>query len=415
MDLGRSKRFTNKKIKHSSNRVVTRTIHIVLIAILALIITVISTNRILATNTAEVTTVTEVQKFYEFEKNENTLDLEKILNENISIIKTKEVVIEEREIPYGTVTTQSEQLPLGEESIVQEGENGLEQVKVVKNYENDVFVDENILTKTTLKESKGKLVQIGTSEFLKKHKVHVGDKLYVTTEIFIKKENNIESSDVIKVAKYLDVTLLEMAGEWCKVEYKETEGYIQCENLTSEKTTPKIVEQNRIQKLLLTLDINMALNEPSGLTLKDFQRILSNQSSDLNHIFKDNAEAFYNVEQRYNVNGVFLAALAIHESGWGTSTISIDKKNLFGYGAYDSNPYDGAYTFETYEEGVDLLGQVFAKHYINTAGTKIHNGEIATGKYYNGSSLSAINVRYSTDEEWATKVYSIMEMLYSKL
>lgn len=383
---------------------------------LALIITIISTNGILATNTTtKETTPLEVQKFYEFEKNENTLDLEKIINENISIIKTKEVVIEEREIPYGTVTIESDQLPLDEEAIMQEGENGLEQVKVVKNYENDIFINENILAKTILKETKGKMIQIGTSEFLKKHKVHIGDTMYVTADVFVKKENNTESADIIKVSKYLDVTLIEMAGEWCKISYNGIEGYMQCENLTSEKTTPKIIEQNRIQRILLTLDMNMALNVPSGLTLKDFNRVLSNNSSDINHIFRDNAEVFYNIEQKYNVNGVFLAALAIHESGWGTSTIANDKNNLFGYGAYDSNPYDGAYIFETYEESIDLLGQVIAKHYINAPGTKIHNGEIATGKYYNGSSLSAINVRYSTDKGWATKVYSIMEMLYSKL
>ena len=31
----------------------------------------------------------------------------------------------------------------------------------------------------------------------------------------------------------------------------------------------------------------------------------------------------------YHINGVFLASMAIHESGWGTSTIAKDKKNLF--------------------------------------------------------------------------------------
>ena len=43
------------------------------------------------------------------------------------------------------------------------------------------------------------------------------------------------------------------------------------------------------------------------------------------------------MEKKYNINGIFLASMAIHESGWGTSQIAQDKKNLFGYGSYDRN------------------------------------------------------------------------------
>ena len=61
----------------------------------------------------------------------------------------------------------------------------------------------------------------------------------------------------------------------------------------------------------------------------------------------------------------FSAAVAIHESGWGGSSIASDKNNLFGYGAYDSSPYDSAYEFSDYSEGIDLLARVFAKYYLN--------------------------------------------------
>ena len=35
--------------------------------------------------------------------------------------------------------------------------------------------------------------------------------------------------------------------------------------------------------------------------------------------------------------------------------IEKNKYNLFGYGAYDSNPYNGAYTFENYSESIFSL------------------------------------------------------------
>ena len=102
----------------------------------------------------------------------------------------------------------------------------------------------------------------------------------------------------------------------------------------------------------------MALNKPSGLSLEQFKKVL-NDSKDTNKIFANNAEYFYYIEKQYNINGVFVAAVGIHESAWGTSKIAIEKKNLFGYGAYDSNPYNGAYNFSNYSECIDLISRVF--------------------------------------------------------
>ncbi len=37
---------------------------------------------------------------------------------------------------------------------------------------------------------------------------------------------------------------------------------------------------------------------------------------------------FYYIEKQYNINGVFVAAVGIHESAWGTSKIAIEKKKF---------------------------------------------------------------------------------------
>jgi beta-N-acetylglucosaminidase len=158
----------------------------------------------------------------------------------------------------------------------------------------------------------------------------------------------------------------------------------------------------------------MVLNKPSGLTLEQFKKILSD-SKDTNKIFENNAEYFYYIEKQYNINGVFIAAVGIHESAWGTSKIAKDKNNLFGYGAYDSNPYNGAYSFSDYSESIDLISRVFVKYYINPQGTSIYGGETAVGTYYNGATLSGINTRYATDKNWANSVYNYMKYLYNKL
>ena len=162
------------------------------------------------------------------------------------------------------------------------------------------------------------------------------------------------------------------------------------------------------------LDFNMALNRPSGFTLEQFTKALTD-SKDKNKIFEKNAKYFYYIEKQYNINGMFVAAVGIHESAWGTSRIARDKNNLFGYGAYDSNPYNGAYTFDDYAEAIDLVSRVFVKYYLNPNGTKIFDGQTANGKYYSGNTLSAVNKRYATDKHWANGVYSHMQYLYNKI
>ena len=169
------------------------------------------------------------------------------------------------------------------------------------------------------------------------------------------------------------------------------------------------------QQLLNRLSKNMPLNKPSGLTLEQFKKIFEGESKDKNGVFKENAEYFYYVEKVYGINGVFVAALGIHESAWGTSRIATDKMNLFGYGAYDMSAYASAYKYNGYAAGIDMVSRVLMKNYLNPKGTKLCNGEVATGKYYYGNTLSAVNKKYATDKKWADGVYKWMQYLYNRL
>ena len=121
------------------------------------------------------------------------------------------------------------------------------------------------------------------------------------------------------------------------------------------------------------------------------------------------------MDKKYNINGLFLASMAIHESGWGTSQIAKDKKNLFGYGSYDSTPYESSFEFTDYSECIETVAKSLVKYYLNPTGTRIYDGELAAGTYFNGPSLSGINTRYASDQEWHNKVYKYMEQLYNRL
>ena len=172
--------------------------------------------------------------------------------------------------------------------------------------------------------------------------------------------------------------------------------------------------QKENKESIVALSKEIELNKPSGLSAEEFKNVLTDDK-DKNKIFQNNSEYFYYIEDEYNINGIFVAAIGIHESAWGTSKLAKNKYNLFGYGAYDSNPYNGAYSFSSYSESIDLIARVLVKYYINPAGTKIYDGQTASGKYYSGNTISAVNKKYATDANWGNSVYKYMQYLYGKL
>ena len=350
------------------------------------------------------------------ESNENAIMLEDILLENVSVLKSKEYAEEERPIEFETEYTENAKLPEGEQIITQEGVNGKQQVTVIKSYENNVFVSENILDTVIMENYIPQKVDVGTSKFLATNKIHIGDTIYVIEDVTLREDSDKTSNEICTINKSLDVVLEDLESEdWSKVSYDGVEGYIENKYITSSFVTPGIVDANRRQKIKMSLSEDIALNQSTKLTLEDYKKVLSNNSSDKNKVIEDNAEVFYNMDKTYNMNGIFLASMAIHESGWATSTISKDKKNLFGYGAYDSSPYESSYSFDTYAEGIELVAKALVKYYLNEEGTPIYEDEVAKGSYYNGPTVADVNKRYASDTEWHNKIYKYMSYLYDRL
>lgn len=58
-----------------------------------------------------------------------------------------------------------------------------------------------------------------------------------------------------------------------------------------------------------------------------------------------------------------LFALSAQESGYGTSKIGLMKNNFFGWGAVDSNPFNGAYSYSSPYEGIISVGAGIRNNY----------------------------------------------------
>ena len=351
-----------------------------------------------------------------FEENADVTDIYEVISDNMSVTYQKEVLDVEEEIEFETEYIENKDLPKDEQIVDQEGAIGSQIVTYVRSYENNEISDEQIIACNVLEEPVTEIIEVGTSEVLKNYNIHIGDYLYAIGDVELKAEANIESETISTVLDKYDVQALEIIDEaWVRVNYSDEEGYIQCEYLTSETLTPGSSETCRKQKIYNSVSEDMELNKSSGLLESDFATVFSSNSKDTNNVFKENYSAFSKIETEYNINGVFVAAIAIHESNWGKSNIAVNKNNLFGYGAYDSSPYDSAVTFETYEEGIYTVALWLAKNYLNESGTELPSGDIATGKYYNGATVEGVNVKYATDTNWSTRVFEIMQDIYNSI
>lgn len=371
-------------------------------------------NNVYASETSsdvEKTKISEAQK----------VDIEKIITQNRKEGQKEEYIVQETTLEYITKYRNNASLPKGTMQVIQEGREGKQEITTKRIYQGEELITEEQVSSKITKASVNKIVEIGTGNYSSNYKVKVGDILYVTSDrLSVMVEPNEQSQKIATLSKGNALKLLEIQNEWYKISCSSTIGYVKSESTTYIDNNTKQETQNgattakSATQLISNLSFDMDLNKPSGLTLEQFKKILSDKK-DTNKIFENNAEYFYYIEQQYHINGVFVAAVGIHESAWGTSQIAIDKNNLFGYGANDSNPYNGAYSFSTYSESIDLIARVFVKYYINPKGTSIYGGETAVGTYYNGSTLSGINTKYATDKNWANGVYSHMKYLYNKL
>ena len=346
-------------------------------------------------------------------------DILNIIDENNKINKKEEISQVEEDLEYTTIYRYNNELPKGMLQVIQEGRDGKEQIITKKYFENEELVNETI-TYNILVASIDKIVEIGNANYTSNYKIKIGDILYVTSDtLAVRILPDKNSEKIITISKNDSIKLLDIQDNWYKIKYNTYKGYIPKDCVTYIDPTKDSVQYAGDEKskseLLSGLSKDMSLNKPSGLTLEQFKKVLSNNSQDKNRIFENNAEYFYYAEKQYNINGIFVAAIGIHESAWGTSKISQDKRNLFGYGANDSNPYGNAKIFGTYAEGIDLVSRVLVKYYLNSSGTSIYDGETANGKYYNGATLTGVNKKYASDKNWNNGVYKWMSYLYNRL
>ena len=108
---------------------------------------------------------------------------------------------------------------------------------------------------------------------------------------------------------------------------------------------------------------------------------------------------FLNAEDTYGANALLVYAIACQESSYGTSSFAVERYNLFGINAVDSDPSQ-AYTFTTVEACIDDMTGWFLRGYMNINDTRFFGSNL-------GDKGSGFNVKYASDPYWGVQIAAI--------
>lgn len=133
------------------------------------------------------------------------------------------------------------------------------------------------------------------------------------------------------------------------------------------------------------------LREKSNLSIEQIYNLL--ERSKLQVL----ASSYYEMENKHNVNAIFLMALNIEESGHGTSDLAVLNNNIGGV----KSASGGWETFDDWNHSLEYIASLIDEMYLSE-----------DGAYYNGSSIYDVNIRYCEGNQWAFNLNTIaMELL----
>lgn len=139
----------------------------------------------------------------------------------------------------------------------------------------------------------------------------------------------------------------------------------------------------------------------SGAELNGLIGGKTNGSSKLNNT----GDYFTDSQDTYGVNALIMTGIAANESGWGTSSISQNKNNLFGLNAVDASPGTSANTYGSVEECIRQFADGWmSRKYLNPDGWTYKGGFL-------GNKASGVNVKYASDPYWGEKAANIIWLL----
>ncbi|UPM54142.1 SH3 domain-containing protein [Gottfriedia acidiceleris] len=240
---------------------------------------------------------------------------------------------------------------------------------------------------------------------------NITDSTYITTSELNLRQSYDASSPLLTVIPVNMVLIAtdKTSNNWYKVSYNGKTGYVSGLYIKQVKTGDPLTSRDSYQFI--------DLRTPSPVTAAQINTYIANNlKSGVKSILTGQGQLFIDAGNKYGVNALYLAAHAIHESGFGTSQISLGKNNLFGFGSYDATPYIASYKFMSVQENVEYIARSIKSTYLNPSNWKYK------GAYLGFSTKDMSNVRidtasegmnfyYATDPNWGKLIAQHMQKI----
>ena len=127
--------------------------------------------------------------------------------------------------------------------------------------------------------------------------------------------------------------------------------------------------------------------------------ITDTKGANVNSKMKNSGEDFIIAQNTYGANAGLMFGIGINESAWGTSNYALNRNNLFGHNAVDSNPDNATY----YNSVLDCINthayKYISKGYLDGGDSRYRGPHL-------GDKQSGINVKYASDPYWGEKAAS---------
>ena len=138
------------------------------------------------------------------------------------------------------------------------------------------------------------------------------------------------------------------------------------------------------------------ITEPSGVSYEQLAYALKDTKL-LAYI-----DSFLTVEKNYGINSLAMIGIVANESAWLNSDRTQRQNNVTGYAVYSDS--SKGVSFSSIDESILTTAKLLQTDYINPQ-----------GRFYNGLSVSDVNIMYSSDAKWNNTVASVANQLKDKI
>ena len=161
-------------------------------------------------------------------------------------------------------------------------------------------------------------------------------------------------------------------------------------NKDNKKSTTKTVSISQVK-----ISRSMNLTKRTGLSRKDFIKLMSGVRADTSGFFEKNAGKIYDLCEKYSINEIFFCGLISAESGW---NIASNHRRTHNYISLMRN--GRLISYGSVNEGLEVAAQKLHYNYLTPG-----------GKFYHGKTLAGVKTCFCPSSTWVGLVYGRMQQI----